>query len=180
MSQQVNLSRRSQFWNPYLVGAGIGLLSIVAFAVVNKPIGMSTAVSAASGACAIPLVGSEAVASNAYWKKHFPAWNYGMIFLVATFAGALVSSVVSRTFRVETVPAVWRERFGYSPGKRLAVAFVGGAIALYGARLAGGCTSGHGISGTLQLALSSWVFFVVMFIAGVVTALLVFGGRKVG
>ena len=34
---------------------------------------------------------------------------------------------------------------------------------MYGARLAGGCASGHGISGTLQLALSSWVFTVLMF-----------------
>ena len=53
-------------------------------------------------------------------------------------------------------------------------AFVGGAIIMYGARMAGGCTSGHGISGSLQLAVSSWVFFLTMFAAGVVTALILF------
>ena len=56
----------------------------------------------------------------------------------------------------------------------MAAAFLGGAILLFGARLAGGCTSGHGISGTLQLALSGWIFFPVMFGAGIVTARLLF------
>ena len=37
---------------PYLVGAGIGVLSWVVFAVVNQPIGMSTALSQVSGAVA--------------------------------------------------------------------------------------------------------------------------------
>jgi uncharacterized membrane protein YedE/YeeE len=40
--------------------------------------------------------------------------------------------------------------------------------------MAGGCTSGHGISGSLQLALSSWTFLVTMFVAGTITALLLF------
>ena len=57
-------------------------------------------------------------------------------------------------------------------------AFVGGIIILYGARLAGGCTSGHGISGTLQLAVSSWVFFISMFATGIVTAALMFRSGK--
>ena len=56
----------------------------------------------------------------------------------------------------------------------MVVAFFGGAILLYGARMAGGCTNGHGISGTMQLALSSWVFFPVMFITGYATARLLF------
>jgi hypothetical protein len=43
-----------------------------------------------------------------------------------------------------------------------------------GARWAGGCTSGHGISGTLQLAVSSWVAVVCFFIGGVGTAMLIF------
>jgi uncharacterized membrane protein YedE/YeeE len=58
--------------------------------------------------------------------------------------------------------------------KRMIAAFIGGAILLFGARLAGGCTSGHGISGTMQLALSSWIFFPVMFITGIITARILF------
>lgn len=164
-------------WSPYLVGVLIGVLSWVAFGLLNKPLGISTAVSEASGACLIPVVGSESIFSNAYWAKNKPAWNYGMLFLVGTFLGAGVSALTSRSFRVETVPSVWAERFGPSAGKRMLGAFVGGILILYGARMAGGCTSGHGISGSLQLALSSWTFFLTMFAAGIVTALLMFPNR---
>jgi uncharacterized membrane protein YedE/YeeE len=46
---------------------------------------------------------------------------------------------------------------------------------MFGARLAGGCASGHGISGSLQLALSGWVFFASVFVSGILTALMLFG-----
>jgi uncharacterized membrane protein YedE/YeeE len=53
-------------------------------------------------------------------------------------------------------------------------AFIGGVVIIFGARLADGCTSGHGISGVLQLAVSSWTFFIVMFASGIVTAFILF------
>lgn len=169
--------RRGQFrgrWNPYLVGALIGVLSWAVFYVVDKPLGMSSSIAAASGAAMEPFVGREAVLNNPYWAKVTPKWDYGMILLVGTFVGALVSSLISRSFHAEVVPAVWEERFGPSKAKRLVWAFVGGILTLYGARMADGCTSGHGISGSLQLALSSWTFFLTMFIAGVITAMVMF------
>jgi uncharacterized membrane protein YedE/YeeE len=46
---------------------------------------------------------------------------------------------------------------------------------VFGARLAGGCTSGHGISGDLQLAASSWVFMPLAFVVAIATAFLMFG-----
>ena len=49
---------------------------------------------------------------------------------------------------------------------------------MYGARLANGCTSGNGISGGLQLALSGWVFLTVMFPTGILTAFLLFRPRS--
>ena len=162
------------YWSPYLVGIGIGVLSWLVFAIVEKPLGISTSMSAASGWCAAPVMGSDAVAKNAYWAKHGPKWDYGMLFIVGTFAGALVSSLVSRTFRIESVPDVWRDRFGPSVAKRMLGAFVGGALILYGARMAGGCTSGHGISGTMQLAASSWVAALCFFAGGIAAAMLLY------
>ena len=169
----------SSRWNPYLVGALIGVLSLLTFALADKPIGISTGIAQAAGACAVPLVGADAVAKNAYWaKKAVPAWDYGSLFVLGSFLGALVSSLVSRSFRFESVPAVWRESFGPSVVKRLVAAFAGGVIILFGARLADGCTSGHGISGSLQLALSSWTFFLTMFATGLLTAWVLFRGSK--
>jgi len=79
---------------------------------------------------------------------------------------------------LETAPSTWAGRFGGSPAKRLLAAFLGGSIIMFGARMAGGCTSGHGISGCLQLALSSWVFFLTLFAFGVLTAFLLFDNRN--
>jgi len=74
------------------------------------------------------------------------------------------------------VPTLWARRFGASPAKRYAGAFFGGLLLMLGARVAGGCTSGHGISGSLQLALSGWVFFASIFASGLATAFLLYKG----
>jgi hypothetical protein len=161
-------------WNPYLVGVGLGVLSWLAFTVLNQPMGISTALSSVSSVCALPAMGAEAVAKNPYWAKLPFKWDGGMLFLVGTFLGSLISVLASRTFALEAVPTTWKERFGGSTAKRLFGAFLGGVIIMYGARMAGGCTSGHGISGSLQLALSSWVFFLTMFASGIITAFLLF------
>jgi uncharacterized membrane protein YedE/YeeE len=168
---------RSFLWNPYLVGAGIGILSWIVFALVNQPLGISTSLSAASGACAAPILGAEEVQKNAYWAKHLFKWDYGMLFLVGTFLGSFISSLTSQSFRIEAVPSVWSEYFGPSTAKRFIAAFVGGALVLFGARMAGGCTSGHGISGSLQFAASSWLFFLVMFASGIAAAAILFRKR---
>ena len=42
-------------WNPYLVGALIGLLSVLTFSLANKPLGMSTGLAQAAGACAVQI-----------------------------------------------------------------------------------------------------------------------------
>ena len=165
---------RRTAWNPYIVGAGIGILSWLAFFLVNKPIGMSTEVSKFSGWAASIFVGWDSVTNNAYWSSTTPAFGYSTLFLVFTGLGAFFSAYLGKDLTLERVPSVWAEYQGSSVGKRMVAAFLGGAILLYGARMAGGCTSGHGISGTMQLALSSWVFFPVMFITGIITARLLF------
>jgi uncharacterized membrane protein YedE/YeeE len=162
-------------WNPYLVGALIGVLSLLTLSLADKPIGMSTGIAQAAGACAMPVIGADGVAANTYWaKKAVPAWHYGSLFVLGSLLGALVSAVASGCFKLESVPAIWRERFGPSVGTRMIAAFIGGVVIIFGARLADGCTSGHGISGALQLAVSSWTFFLVMFASGIVTAFILF------
>ena len=60
---------------------------------------------------------------------------------------------------------------------RLVAAFFAGALMMFGARLAGGCTSGHGISGNLQLAVSSLVFTATLFAAAIITALALYARK---
>ena len=126
------------FKRSYLVGAGIGILSWVVFVVVNAPIGITTALSEVSGVAAMPIIGADAVAANPYWAKTVPAWDYGTLFLVGTFIGALLSSLANKTFKWELIPTTWRERYGGKVAPRFIAAFIGGLIAMFGARLAGG------------------------------------------
>ena len=181
MSERENTTENpmsKSHWSPYLVGAGIGVLSILVFLLVDKPLGMSTEVSKWSGWVASAVTVSDTVSENAYWSKTKPAFGYSTVFLLFTMLGAFISAKAGGTFRWEKVPEVWGQRFGGGPAKRMAVAFGGGFMLLFGARMAGGCTSGHGISGTLQMAVSGWIFFAVMFAAGIATAKLMFDKRN--
>lgn len=72
------------------MGAGIGILSWLAFGVVNQPLGITTALSAISGLCATPVLGAEGVAQNAYWAKTPFRLDGDTLFLVGTFLGSLI------------------------------------------------------------------------------------------
>eukprot|EP00961_Rhodomonas_salina_P260978 3527176-Rhodomonas_salina.1 len=50
-------------------------------------------------------------------------------------------------------------------------ALLGGALAAFGARWAGGCTCGHGVSGVSELSLSSWAGAAFIFIGGIAAGL---------
>ena len=176
----VRPDNRSIDWSPYLAGGGIGWLSWVAFAVSKDPLGVTTAYSRIASLFAIPLLGTVGVARNAYWKTMPLRLDYGVVFLGGLMLGAFASALLTGSFRIEIVPGNWRRRFGGSVVKRMIASFLGGAIIMYGARLAGGCTSGHAISGGLQLALSSWIFLIVMFLSGLVVSALMFGGKGRG
>ena len=65
-------------------------------------------------------------------------------------------------------------RRGAAPLPRVLTAVAGGALLGFGARWAGGCTSGHGISGTLQLAVSSWLAALSFFAGGIAAAAILF------
>ncbi len=164
-------------WNPYVVGTLIGVLSMFAFYTANKPLGVSTAFSRTAGMIE-KVFAPEYVASNLYFQEKTPKIDWQWMLVVGIFIGAFLSAKFSGDFKKVVVPKLWEKRFGGSKIKRLILSFLGGLLLLFGARLAGGCTSGHGISGTLQLAISSWIFFAVLFISGVITAKLIYGGMK--
>jgi hypothetical protein len=165
---------RMKRWSPYAAGALIGVLSWFSFFSVNKPIGVSTSIAKTAGMIA-GTVAPDYVAKNAFFVKYRPAVDWEWMLVVGLALGAFVSSRLSGDKPAEPVDSPWRERFGASRTKRYIAAFAGSVILMFGARLAGGCTSGHGISGSLQLALSGWLFFASVFLSGILTAFLIFG-----
>jgi len=60
-----------------------------------------------------------------------------------------------------------------SLGTTALVVLVGAVVMGYGARMAGGCTSGHGICGTAQRSPASWVATCTFMGAAVVTTLVI-------
>ena len=72
------------------------------------------------------------------------------------------------------VPGMWQNAFGSSVALRIVVALIGGICVGFGTRWGRGCTSGHGISGTLQLVLGSWLSVICFFVAGIIVAMIMY------
>ncbi len=160
-------------WSPYLVGAAIGVLSWLTFYFSDKPIGASSFYATVAGFLG-KLFAPRHTGELDYFRREPPSVNWGFVFVLAAVAGAAVSALTGGGFTNEWLPQMWQARFGESVVLRGLIAFAGGLLMAFGARLAGGCTSGHGISGTLQLNLASWIAVVCFFAGGVAVAMLLF------
>lgn len=161
-------------WSPYLIGAGIGVLMTLAFLLSNRPIGCSTAYLKARGMIG-RLWAREHISRNEYYQKFAPAVDWPFMIVPGIVIGAFVAAWTSGAFELEVVPAFWVERFGPSVGLRWAVGLAGGILLGFGARWAGGCTSGHGIGGNLQLSIASMLASAGFFIGGILVSLALFG-----
>lgn len=174
-------------------GLVLGAVFLLAVVLV-KPIGVSTQFVILDGILwdkanpELVVESAEArsgyASSNAYLDKSGGKYaksvaeplNYSFVFVLAMMGGALVSGLLrGGVGRSESImPAVWRDNFGNSAVKRFMFSFVAGFIVLYGARLAGGCTSGHMMSGIMQTAVSGYLFTAGAFLAGIPTAIYLF------
>ncbi len=160
-------------WSPYLVGAAIGVLSWLTFYFSDKPIGASSFYATVAGFIG-KLVAKRHTESLAYFKTNPPSVNWGFVFVISTIAGGFIAAWTGGEIRNEWLHPMWVDRFGDSIALRGIIGFAGGVLMAFGARLAGGCTSGHGISGTLQLNAGSWLTVICMFIAAIATAMLLY------
>jgi len=98
--------------------------------------------------------------------------------LFVAMIAAFIVSVAKKDFKFRLIYSNWEKQKGNSKIKRIVWAFVGGFILIFGARMAGGCTSGHIISGGMQLAGSSFVFGIFMFIGLIITGKLFFNNQQ--
>lgn len=167
------MEHESGAWSPYLVGALIGLLSMATFYFSNKPLSVSTAYARLAGMLG-NLFARGHTGNLKFYQDTQPKIEWGVMLVFGMLLGAFIAALTGGEFSPAWVPVLWEQRFGPDVALRLGMAFAGGAILAYGARLAGGCTSGHGISGALQLSVSSWIALVCFFVAAVATAHLLF------
>lgn len=160
-------------WSPYIVGIAIGVLSWLSFLILKTPLSCSTSFAKTSGMLERLLRGKK-VELKPYYQKIKLSIDWQWMFVLGIVFGALISALLSGDFGLEWVPPLWETTFGNTPVLRIIAAVVGGIFLGFGARWADGCTSGHGISGTLQLAVSSWVSAIFFFVGGILAAHLLF------
>lgn len=160
------MTRRIPWW---LGGILMALLLLFAFSIfgANRPIGASTYVPYFSG-----IIFGLDPETYTYLKevKAAGAWE-GVMLLGALFGGFITSIFITKSFRLSLIPTAWKKYKNNSVLSRLIWSFVSGFIMIIGARMAGGCTSGHFLSGMAQTAISSMIF------GGVVMLSLLITGR---
>lgn len=151
-------------FSPYAIGAAIGLLNIGAFVAFRKGIGVSGAYETAA------VLAARALAPDALRVNDFvqardqaPKFDWESYLVLGAAVGGLLAAQLERDSSVSVVESP-------HPLRSPAASVAGGALLMYGARMAGGCTSGHALSGTAQGAASSWIFTPLMFLVGSLVA----------
>ena len=125
-------------WPPSICGAGVGLLQFFFILLLEKSLGVSSAFTVFSAQiCRIKPIGRALPSLNTftYGLKNYVA----LLFAVGAIGGSCLSSGVSQTLPL-----------GAENGTNALNSILGGFLLLLGARCAGGCTSGQGISGKLN------------------------------
>lgn len=178
-------------WLKY--GVFLGLVFFLAIYLV-KPIGVSTQFVVANGITwngfdnSIVTKDSNSTSGysskntylNKYAKNIAEPFNYSYIFVFGIIIGGFIGSLISKVKKEDKVsPQVWRDKFGSSSIKRYLIAFISGIFVLFGARLAGGCTSGHMMSGMMQTSVSGIIFTFFTFLIAIPVAMILFrNGNK--
>jgi len=165
---------RKDKWSPYLVGTIMGILGWFIF-YIGEAFGTTTAFQKVTGMI-IGIFSKDHILNSEYYMKYFKTGiiSWQVIFVIFLFFGSLYAAKLTKIRKIEYVPQIWKQNYGPSKIKRNIFAFIGGVILMFGARFAGGCTSGHAISGGLQLSLVSWIFMLTVFAFGIPAALIIY------
>lgn len=158
--------KEQKYWSPYLSGIGLGLTLLLAFVLVGRGLGASGAMMRMD-VWFMNLFAADHVASSSYLGKYAqnPLSNWLVFELVGVVIGGFLSGALAGRLKFKIGKG---ERI--SNRGRLILAFLGGGIMGFGARLARGCTSGLALTGGATLALGGWIFMFAVFAGGYATA----------
>jgi uncharacterized membrane protein YedE/YeeE len=158
-----------EYWHPYLGGALLGIVLFLAFFFTGNGLGASGGTTRLV-AFVEDLISPAHVDRTPYLlkmaggdKNPLDDWIIPMVF--GTLAGGFVSGWRNGRLKVET-----NKGPNISVRTRWTMAFLGGAIMGYGARMARGCTSGQALSGGATLSVGSWAFMFAVFGGAYATA----------
>lgn len=124
-------------WSPYASGALIGVVSWFAVLTAGKYLGVSTTFVRTIGMIE-SLFAPEHVSTLPYFIKEKPIIDWQWMEVLGILIGAFIAARLSGEFKGRFVPTMWEKRFGTDRFKRWFVAFFGGIILMFGARMADG------------------------------------------
>jgi uncharacterized membrane protein YedE/YeeE len=149
-----------------LSGAAIGLITLVLLFTTSHRLGISSGLDdICSLVLRIPYLRRADVLSGRPWRLPFLS---GLV-----LAGAL-SVALARGWAPTWDLGRFDATFGWGPAGKLALMFVGGAFIGFGTRLAGGCTSGHGIFGISNFERASIASTIAFMASGIATTALIY------
>jgi len=164
------------YWPAWAAGLALGVVLLMTFVLTGHGLGatgFTTRLSAWLGDAVVPgwtqandylgpmLEGGPVLSSWITWQ------------VLGVFIGALVSAVLAGRVALRIEGAGSSGRSG-----RLLKALAGGILAGFGARIAAGCTSGLGLSGSAVLGVAGFVFLGAFFVTGLIVSRLTGGGVK--
>lgn len=161
-------------WSPYVVGVLIGVLNLSLLLLYDKLLGASTSYAKLSGMIT-NVFNKRYVKENAFYQKTSPQVDWGVMLVFGIILGSFISSSLSGDFRIISVPDMWSSEISGNIFARFLASVTGGILLGFGSRWGGGCTSGHGISGTSQLSVLSWISSIGFFVGGIATAMIIYG-----
>jgi hypothetical protein len=113
--------------------------------------------------------------SNSSGIQTTTKWTSHLTFLIAMFFGALIFSIISGRFELRfDLSDIHSQIFGTTWEVWTAL-FFGGAMVGFGTQMAGGCTSGHGLSGCARLIPASLISTATFVASAVIISLLMKG-----
>ena len=156
----------ARLWNPYLGGAFLGVVLFSALLLTGHGLGASGGF-ARLLAAVMGSIAPEHVRTSSYFTSYAeaPLQHWIVPLLLGVAVGGFASGRLAGRFKLETLRGPHT-----SVRLRWAMAFLGGSIGGFGARLARGCTSGQALTGGATLAVGSWAFMLAAFGGGYMMA----------
>ena len=150
------------YLNPYVGGALLGVLLFLAFVSTGAGLGASAGINRVQLAV-LDLFAPAHVDRVGYMAEmaggsRNPLNNSTVFMLLGTLLGGALSGWLNGRMKLEI-----RKGPQISVNTRLVLAFSGGLIMAYGARLARGCTSGQALTGGAVLSAGSFAFMFAVF-----------------
>ena len=149
-----------------VAGAGIAGITLLLLFLANRRLGLSSGFEdICSLALPIPYFRRPSLLSARRWR---------LPLIAGLLLGGFLSAATSGGWQPQWDLGMFDAAIGFGPAGKLAWMFVGGLFIGFGTRLAGGCTSGHGIFGLSNFELPSLVTTVSFMAAGIVTTNVVY------